>query len=474
MRIMNKKTSLGKNILIFGLGTSLSKLMSVLLVGLYTMRLERVDYGYYDILITVVSMATPFITLQITDGLYRHLLESPDDADASRSVTGSFAVIGSGLLLSTLVLCTVNLLTDIRMGWLLPGYFITTILFIFSQQTARGLRRNVAYAMSGVVYTSVMLTANIIFIVVLNWGVESLLYSIMIADLFGIVLIELKVGVYRRIKLYSFDFGLVKTMCRYSIPLLPNAMMWWFLMLLCRVVIGAEANGLFAVSSKFPALLMTVFSIFGLAWQESAITEYDSEHRDEFYSKTFNLYMRLLLSSLLVLLSVTRGVTTILIGSGFSEAWLYIPYLYIGSVFAAFSQFYGTGYLSAKKTIGLFFTTLTGVGFGVALLFTLPQIVDAPRIDLYTASLSQMTAYVVMFLTCVIHTRKFFRIRIELPVMLSLLGMAALYTYGYYLADLRMEAAMFIIALPVFYFANEELIGRMLGLAARKLRERKG
>lgn len=470
---MDKRVSLGKNILIFGLGTSLSKLMSILLIGLYTRYISTEDYGYYDILFTVISMMTPLVTLQIIDALYRQLLDSRDESDTARSVSGAFAVVAAGLVIVVTALCVVNILADIRFGWILPGFLITTVMLSFSQQTARGLRRNTVFAMSGVIYTGIMAGANIFFIIALDMSVDALFTSIIIANIAAVLFIEATVGVYRRVRIKALDMWLVKSMCRYSIPLLPNALIWWLLMLVSRLSVGAAletgAIGIFAASAKFPALLMTVFNIFGLAWQESAITEYDSEHRNEYYTTTFNRYMRLLLSSLLVLISVTRGMASILIGEDYSSAWLYIPLLYFSSVFAAFSQFYGTGYLSAKKTVGSFLTTVIGVACGFSVLLLVPVL------GIQAAALAQMTAYLVLFLVRVVHTRRFFRIRVDLPAMLSLLVLAALFTFVYYRADLRFDAAMFGVSAVVFLIFNRELIKKMLETAAgamRKWRER--
>jgi O-antigen/teichoic acid export membrane protein len=317
-----------------------------------------------------------------------------------------------------------------------------------------------------------MLGSIILLLAILGMGAEALLYAIMIADICAILLIEGSVGVYRRVKIRVFDMGQVKSMCAYSIPLLPNAVVLVFLPFLCRYVIistmGTDASGIFGLSAKFPSLLAAVLSIFGLAWQESAITEYDSDHRDQYYSKTFNLYVRLLLSALMLLLSVTRGMTLILIGEEFSEAWRYIPFLYIGIIFAAFAQFYGTGYLSSKKTLGAFITTLTGVVCGSVCLFFVPEY------GIQAAALTQMTAYLLMFLTRVVHTRRFFRIRVDLPVFFFLAALAGGFTYGYFLADPRVEIVMLGVSTVIFFIFNRELIRRILNLAANTLRKRSG
>ena len=60
--------------------------------------------------------------------------------------------------------------------------------------------------------------------------------------------------------------------------------------------LGSEFNGIYAMSTKFPTLITAVTSIFYLAWQESAIKEYDSTNRDSFFTNVFRKYHCLLLS----------------------------------------------------------------------------------------------------------------------------------------------------------------------------------
>lgn len=470
-RYMSRKKSLMKNIFIFGLGTSLSKLLSVLLVGLYTAYIKPEDFGYYDLLVNTVAMLTPLITLQITEALFRQLLDAQETKDIHSTITSAFAVIFTGLCISTVVLFVVNSLADIRLGWILPGYIATTVLLSFSQQTARGLKRNTVYAVSGIAYTGVMLLANILLIVYGGMGVEALLLSIMIADIFGVVFIEIAVGVYRRVRPSLLSVVALKSMCRYSIPLLPNAITWWFLMVFNRYAIlhfcGAEANGLFAVASKFPALLMTFFGIFWLAWQENAIVEYEALDRNEYYTKTFHMYSRLLNGAILLLLPMTRYLMGLLVDDSYQEAWKLIPFLYMGSIFQAFSNFYATIYMGAKKTAGVFVTMLVGVAGSIAVCLLL-----IPSIGAQAASLAHMTAFLLAWLLRSRHSRKYARVDLNLPVLLPLTALTGLYVFCYYLARPMLDIALLAAAIPVFLYLNKDLIGLILGMARDVLRKR--
>lgn len=58
----------------------------------------------------------------------------------------------------------------------------------------------------------------------------------------------------------------MKEMLKYSIPLIPNAFMWWIISASNRFFIlyfvGVEANGLFAVANKIPSFLSILYAIF--------------------------------------------------------------------------------------------------------------------------------------------------------------------------------------------------------------------
>ena len=52
------------------------------------------------------------------------------------------------------------------------------------------------------------------------------------------------------------------------------------------IILGTAANGILAVTHKFPAIFMTFFNIFQLAWHETGAIHYFDEDRDVFFSQT--------------------------------------------------------------------------------------------------------------------------------------------------------------------------------------------
>ena len=73
----NKK-QLIKGTLIYAIGNLGTKIISFLIVPLYTYFILPADMGDYDIVITTVSLLTPLITMRISDAAYRWMLHKID------------------------------------------------------------------------------------------------------------------------------------------------------------------------------------------------------------------------------------------------------------------------------------------------------------------------------------------------------------------------------------------------------------
>lgn len=67
---------------------------------------------------------------------------------------------------------------------------------------------------------------------------------------------------YRFLSVFMFDWTCLKRMLKYSIPLIPTAIMWWLVSSLNRPLlerhVGMFAIGLFAVANKLPNVLNMV------------------------------------------------------------------------------------------------------------------------------------------------------------------------------------------------------------------------
>ena len=71
----NKYRDLSKNTILFTINSFGSKIISFLLVPLYTYVLSTSDYGTADLVTSTVSLLVPVLTLNVQDAVLRFSLE---------------------------------------------------------------------------------------------------------------------------------------------------------------------------------------------------------------------------------------------------------------------------------------------------------------------------------------------------------------------------------------------------------------
>ncbi|MBV4438486.1 lipopolysaccharide biosynthesis protein [Clostridium tyrobutyricum] len=467
---MSKEGTLVKNTIIYAIGNFGSKILSFLLLPFYTYYLSTNDYGYFDLITTTVSLLVPIITFQIYDGLYRYLLDSKSDTESANIISNSFFITIRNLIIFSIGYIIFIQFKSFRYEYLILLQIDFSILSGLWAQTARGLRRNVEYSVSGILSTVVILGSNILFITVMNLRVGSLIISNVLSAVVMIIYLnrQLKIHKYIRFKLNSKIIK--KKLIAFSIPLIPNVISWWFMNVSDRYFLafykGVEANGIYAISNKFPAILVMLNSIFYLAWQESAITEYDSKDRNKFYTKMFNVLMSLEFTAVIGLLAFTKFVMHFMVNAKFESAWMFVPFLYMGTIFNSFSSFYGTGYLSSKDTIGAFYTSVIGGIFNIIINIAL-----IPVIGIQGASFSTMIAFLVMWLTRLWQTRKYFRIDIDLKRLIILFIISILFIFTYYSNNKIIEIIMMILSGIIFVVFNKNLISKAFEFAKKKVKK---
>ena len=147
--------------------------------------------------------------------------------------------------------------------------------------------------------------------------------------------------------------------------------------------------------------------------------EYDSETRDEYYTKIFNSYMKLAGCLVLLLIPFSKLVIVYLMDESYIIAYKYIGILYIGSLFSSFSGFYGTGYISAKDTKNAMNTTMIGALVNIAI-----NIILMKSIGIWAACISTLFGYMVVWLIRVKQTKKYFTIKVNWKVLALLIALS--------------------------------------------------
>ena len=351
---MNKSKYLLKNMGILTLSNFSSKVLVFLLVPLYTSVLSTAEYGAYDLGISTVTLLYPILSLNIVDAVMRFSMDKTCNRKSVASIGCHFLLISIAVFgICMYILYVIKVLPDVN--GLEVYIFFYYVAYVFNQfliQLAKGLEKVKEMGFAGIVSTMVTIIVNVIFLLILKWGLSGFFFANTLAQVMSCLYLALHINVWKYIDCRKTDYDLQKEMLLYSIPLIATAVGWWVNSTADKYVVsymlGVSANGLLSVSYKIPQIINTLQGIFIQAWQISAIKEYGEHDTAKFYGDIFvltNLLMCICCSWLIIL---TRPLASILYAKDFYSAWQFVPFLLISSVLNCASGLLGP-ILSAQK-----------------------------------------------------------------------------------------------------------------------------
>lgn len=455
---MKKEKQLLGNMGLYMIGNFGSKILIMLIVPIYTYFVSPEEIGYYDLVTTAINLLCPIIMLSIQEGAYRWLLHS--SVDPNTIIKNCLIVLNVGFAIGLGAFVIIYNTQDTHLPYmgLVVLLCLLQSIYILIQEITRGLRHIKLFSVSGIVYSMVFFIATILFVCIWKLKLQGMLLALLTALIVtNLVLIISQKEICQVFHKKNEKFKVHFQMIKYSVLLLPNNISWWITSyadrFMIRALLGMGANGIYAVATKFPSMLSMVTSVFYSAWQEQAILYYKDKDRDAYYSKIFNIYASLLLSGTLLLIPVTKIFIKVTMTSEYHSAALFVGFLYLGSVFQAFSAFYGTGYLSACKTNGAMITTIVG-----AILNILINAWFMGKFGLQIAGISTWVSYMIVWLIRIIHTRQYFRIRLQKGRLSFILIANLLCILGTFNTNNIMDAFVFIGALLIVIIYNKQLV----------------
>ena len=457
---------LAKNTIIYLIGNAGSKLLQMLFLPIITALLSTAEYGYYDLIVASINLVTPVVTFQITEAMFRNLFYGTDDE--KKNVLSSVAafITGGVVCLAIVMVAMVWCELPIQYPVLVFLNYFSNICFTYLQKVVRSEQHNSVVATAGVINTAVMLAVQAFTLMVLGMRADGMLIANFVSYFVAALYMEKTAKLRKRISLRCIDTHQLWTMFKLALPLVPNSVCWYFVSAgnsyLITTLVSAAANGVYAIANGFSQMLTFVTGVFQMAWQESSIIESSSKERDAFYSATFNSYMKLLLSAYIVLLPFIRLVMPVLVSESFRDGYIYVPVLLASAVFAAFSQFYGSAYLTFKRTGGAFITTLVAAivncGICIALI---------GHIGLFAPAFGSAIAFAVQWLIRIRQMSDYFRVKINAKALSFLLLCAAISCLSFYLCGSVVQLIVFVCGLGVAVYANRSLVKKVLAKIRR-------
>ena len=409
----NKHSYLAKNVVLFAIGNFAPKILTFILVPLYTSCLSTEEYGISDLISTTVQLLLPIFTLDIQDAVLRFSLD--EDFDKKEVFSSSMKIVLNGALIVTAASILLSVLK-------IPGVSNVYLMFFVLMYITHALYNSIVLFCRGVDCVSVVmgssiinsivaLSANILFLVVFEWGLIGYLLANTIGSILALVWCFFGAKLYRYI-VFKPSRGVSRLMITFSFPLIFNVLAWWINQSLDRYIlswmVGVSVSGIYAVSYKIPSLISICQSVFAQAWSISAVKEFDKDDSDGFVSDMYTLMnggMAVVCSFVMI---INIPLAKLLYSNNFFEAWQYAPPLMLSVVANAMSLFIGSIFTAVKDTKTIAVSTVVGAIINLVCNFIFIYYWSA-----YGAALATLLGYAVTLAMRHILLCKHIRLRIN-------------------------------------------------------------
>ena len=349
---------------VFFVGSTLSKIVSFLMLPLYTSLLPSEGMGVFDVSVTWLFMLSAIIYFQIWSAILRFLYDCASENERAitlRSGLWIFGVQSVLFVMSALAYCAVTKTENC--AWVvLYGLSIAAVnLLSFA---ARGLGRNFDFALSGVINTIVSALSNVVLIVFLKWDYSALYISSVIGSAVQVAYLCIRIRFLSGVLTAKVDRALVSKLFFYALPLCINTVAYWSLISMNNVVYnwiyGDSASGVFAIGQKFGTLINLATTCFFYAWQDISFSHANDEPKrlGVFYAKYCDAYFRFLSVSMVLLLPAVKVIFPIFVKGVYVQAEPTVPLFVAVSLVGGFSGFTDNLFFAVKATKAASITTL--------------------------------------------------------------------------------------------------------------------
>lgn len=461
---MSTTKSILKSTFIYSIGTFGSKILLFALLPLYSFYLTKEELGEYDLILTIVTLFVPIITFQLSDGIYRKLL----DFDIESNKRKISYLISSALFYTILGFFFFFLLSLIYLYFKDYQYYtyyllfqLSSCFFPFFQQCIRGLKKTKLYSFIGISNAILTLFFSIIFIVILDWKIEGILLAGFIAQTISIFISFFKGNLIEYISIRRVRHSLFKSLFDYSFPLVPNSISWWIVNASNRFLIlfflSKEFNGIYAISARFPAIVLMINAIFMLSWQDFTIglgtRQKDDNNSQQYASKVFNSYVIFSLTLVIILTSISKYLMMFTVDKAYFDAWKYMPILFLSASVASFCAFLGAFFLQQKDTKGVFFTTIVGGFFNLSLTFVLIN-----YIQLFAPAIGTLFGYIIILLLRIYRLKKTITFSVDKAKIMQLsLILILVFSSLFILKNHFYSLLIIVFSAIIFYLHNKNL-----------------
>jgi len=400
--------------LIYGLGGLISRVLSVLLLPLYTSYLHGRDYGRVETLTALTAVLVAILRMGISSAFFRYYFDSPEWEYRVRVVRTSFwftmasATFGlaAGWLAADWIADALSL--GPNQAWLVRAAFVGLWAQMNYEQLTSLFRVEERPALfTAATLANLVITVAATVVLVVHFDQRAM--GVVVGNWIGTLTVYVVLLGYRRFQLgLQFDRKLFREMNRFGLPLVPSQLALWALAFSDRFFIakfkGQTEVGHYSVGVRIASASLLLLAAFRLAWPAFAYSIEDEGEAKQTYGFVLTYLLFVFSWIALTLGLLAPWLVRLLTGHPeFQEGAKVVP-------FTAFALTALGGYIVVSIGIGRarktqFNWVVTGVAAGIDIVLNFALV---PSFGMIGAAIAGVAAYTSMFVFMSLHAQRIY------------------------------------------------------------------
>ncbi len=357
---------------VYGLVGAVHSLGEFLLLPLYARFLLPTEFGIFDVTLVYLALLTIIVSFELTNGAFRFHFDA-DDINHHRRLASSVTLyLGSVAVVALLVVTPLApSLSKFLFGttahymlFLLAGLFLVfQSLYTFPLNMLRLQQRPVTYTIISLVQVGISISGTIVFLGVLQMGVQGILLAKVISTIPTLVTCFWLQRAFLR---PLIDWSLIRRLLAYSAPLIPAGSVIWLVHALNRSALLRHTDltqlGLFALASKFTVIVTLAVIAVQRAWPQFAFANMTDPRARFTLARIFNYYVAGAFGLVLIISLAGVDLLRLQSATAYLSAARYILPLALGMLLYGCFYLFTTGAAATKTTTLILPPVVTGLG----------------------------------------------------------------------------------------------------------------
>ena len=382
---------LGKQSLVYGFGHVITRLVTFLLLPLYTNQFTPEQYGIVALFYTFVPLLNIVVRYGMGAAFLKNYVPANKEDRMSIMTNVIISLVLTGIPFLLLFYFFRESLSIVFFGVAKPSYVVMMGIIIFLDTiwsipmlALRAENRPRLFIFFSFLNVGVTLICNLVFIIIFEMNIGSIFLSNLIASL--IIFILVLPYIYQRFRFSTLSIVKWKTILSFALPFLPAGLFAMAMEVADRYILklltDLETVGIYNAGYKIGVLMLLVVNGFNMGWQPYFL-EKNFDSRSKIYPRINSIVLAILGFIWILLLFWTDdliktsflGIT--FFGSDFFGSLNIIPWIGLSYFFYGFYHLQTPGVFLKNRPKYAAWTRLFGAFSNIGLCFLLIPIFGA-------------------------------------------------------------------------------------------------